>query len=538
MRTHRLFDPTHAPATADAIEPTGPAALPDLAGKRIALIKNAWPSWHAMVDHLATLLADRYEGITFEQYIVPNGSAADPDMLRRIAGETDAAVVGLANCGSCTAWSFHDAFELTRMSLPTVLVVTSEFAELAAAVGRAKKSSIPQVLLPLNPETVDRQAALDLVDDAVDEIVERLTVPADADGAALPEVTTSRFAAVKAVDDPDDDTAHEFFYRRGWTDGLPVRLPTLPRVERLLSALGDVDPGEVIAMMPPTGFGVTYEALAVNAVMAGAVPELMLILVAMVRAACEPEFNLNGIATTTGPSTPMVIVNGPVRSAAEINAGRGALGHGWRANAAIGRTLRLLITNIGGGAPGSVSKSIMGQPGRFSFCFAENEQSSPWAPLHVDRGVDPAGSAVTLLGATGSMNLLTPRQDADAMISLLADGLAFMGNPNVVMGRGTVAVLITPGHARVLAGAGMSKADVATEIWKRSTLPIERFPRSALPDPPYEFVQHDGLVYTVKDPSHLFVVVVGGPEPTHATLIPSHPSSIPVTRAIAPNLEK
>ncbi|GAA1016437.1 hypothetical protein GCM10009556_058120 [Acrocarpospora pleiomorpha] len=536
MRTHTLFDPTHAPATADAIEPMGPGPLPDLAGKRVALVKNAWPSWHAMVDHLAALLADRHEGITFEQYIVPNGSAADPELLRRIAAENDAAVVGLANCGSCTAWSFHDALELSRLSLPAVLVVTSEFAELAAAVARAKRSSIPRVLLPLNPETVDLRVALDLVDDAVDEIVEGLTVPVAADGPA--PAGASRFAAVEAADDAEDDTAHEFFYRRGWTDGLPVRLPTVPRVERLLAALGPVDPGEVIAMMPPTGFGVTYESLAVNAVMAGAVPEVMPILVAMVRAACEPRFNLNGIATTTGPSTPLVIVNGPVGGAAGVNAGRGALGHGWRANVAIGRTLRLLINNIGGATPGSISKSIMGQPGRFSFCFAENEQGSPWAPLHADRGVDPAGSAVTLLGATGSMNLLTPRQDADAMLSLFADGLAFMGNPNVVMGRGTVAVLITPGHARALAAAGLSKADVAAEIWKRSTLPIERFPRSAHPDPPYEFVQHDGLVYTVKDPSHLFVVVVGGPEPTHATLIPSHPSSVPVTRAITPTPER
>jgi hypothetical protein len=258
----------------------------------------------------------------------------------------------------------------------------------------------------------------------------------------------------------------------------------------------------------------------------------MPLLLTAVRAACEPQFNLNGIATTTGASTPVVIVNGPLAREVGVNSGRGALGHGWRANAAIGRTLRLLITNVGGAVPGSVSKSIMGQPGRYSFCFAENEAGSPWAPLHVDRGLAAGQDAVTVLGATGSVNLLTPRQDPEAMLSLLGDGLAFMGNPNVVMGRGTVGVLITPGHAAVLAGAGLSKADVAREIWQRATLPVERFPQAALPDPPYEFVQHDGLVYPVKDPSHVFVIVVGGPEPTHATLVPSHPSSIPVTRAV------
>lgn len=532
MSTYPLFDPTRVPATAAGAQVARPLA--GLAGKRVALVKNAWPSWHSMADHLATLLAQKYPDLTFEHYVVPNGSAAAPELLRRIADETDAAVVGLANCGSCTAWSFHDAMQLAALGIPPVLVATKEFAELTDAVAKAKKCDLPRVVLPANPETVELPVALGLVDDAVDEIVARLTEPGQSTVAAESATGESaRFAKVEASGDPDDDTAHEFFYRQGWTDGLPVRLPTVARVERLLGGLGEVDPDEVIASMPPTGFGVTYETLAVNAVMAGATPELMPLLVAAVRAACEPEFNLNGIATTTGPSTPLLILNGPAGLAAGVNAGRGALGQGWRANAALGRTLRLLITNVGGAVPGSVSKSIMGQPGRFSFCFAENEPESPWAPLHADRGQDPASSAVTALGATGSMNLLTPRQDVDAMLTLLGDGLAFMGNPNVVMGRGTVAVLITPGHARAMAGAGLSKADVASEIWKRATVPVARFPRAALPDPPYELVEHDGLAYAVKDPSHVFVVVVGGPEPTHATLIPSHPSSIPVTQTVA-----
>ncbi|MFD2415191.1 UGSC family (seleno)protein [Amycolatopsis pigmentata] len=530
MNTYPLFDPTRAPTTAAGAQVARPLAA--LAGKRIALVKNAWPSWHSMADRLTALLAGKYPEITFEHYVVPNGSAAAPELLRRIADETDAAVVGLANCGSCTAWSFHDAMELAGSGVPVVLVVTKEFSELTDAVAKAKKCDLPRVILPTNPETVELPVALGLIDDAVDEIIARLTEPADISAAAEPATETARFAEVEASGDPDDDTAHDFFYRKGWTDGLPVRLPTVARVERLLGALGDVDPDEVVASMPPTGFGVTYETLAVNAVMAGATPELMPLLVGAVRAACEPGFNLNGIATTTGPSTPLVIVNGPAARETGMNAGRGALGHGWRANAALGRTLRLLINNVGGAVPGSVSKSIMGQPGRFSFCFAENEAESPWAPLHADRGEDPASSAVTVLGATGSMNLLTPRQDVDAMLTLLGDGLAFMGNPNVVMGRGTVAVLITPGHARAMAGAGLSKADVAAEIWKRATVPVARFPRAALPDPPYELVEHDGLAYVVKDPSQVFVVVVGGPEPTHATLVPSHPSSIPVTRPV------
>jgi hypothetical protein len=174
----------------------------------------------------------------------------------------------------------------------------------------------------------------------------------------------------------------------------------------------------------------------------------------------------------------------------------------------------------------------MGQPGRYTMCIAENEAASPWEPLHVTLGLAADESAVTALGATGTMNVLTPRSDVSAMLTLLGDALAYLGNPNIVMGKGTVAVLITPGHAQAMARAGLSKADAAAEIWARSSIPIERFPAAAHPDPPYEFIVHDGRVYPVAGPEQVYVIVVGGPEPTHATVVPSHPSCRPVTERI------
>jgi hypothetical protein len=165
-------------------------------------------------------------------------------------------------------------------------------------------------------------------------------------------------------------------------------------------------------------------------------------------------------------------------------------------------------------------------------CVAEDEAASPWEPLHVTLGLAAGDSAVTALGATGTMNVLTPRSDVSAMLTLLGDSLAYLGNPNVVMGKGTVAVLLTPGHARAMARSGLSKADVAAEIWARSSIPIGRFPAAAHPDPPYEFIVRDGHVYPVAGPGQVYVIVVGGPEPTHATVIPSHPSCRPVTERI------
>jgi hypothetical protein len=266
--------------------------------------------------------------------------------------------------------------------------------------------------------------------------------------------------------------------------------------------------------------------------MAGCAAEHLPVLTALVRAVCVPDFNLNGIATTTGPSTPFAVISGNAAAAAGLHAGRGALGPGFRANASIGRALRLLMANAGGARPGEVSKSILGQPGRYTMCIAENEAASPWEPLHVTLGLAPGDSAVTVLGATGTMNVLTPRRDVDAMLTIFGDSLAYLGNPNVVMGKGTVAVLVTPGHARAMSGAGLSKADVAAEIWARSSIPIDRFPASAYPDPPYEFIERDRRIYPVAGPDHIFVIVAGGPEPTHATVVPSHPSCRPVTERV------
>jgi hypothetical protein len=374
---------------------------------------------------------------------------------------------------------------------------------------------------------------LTLLDDAYESIVAALTTPTSAGAGAHPAAAKPdhrRAAEVSDADAGDDDgflDAVERCHDLGWTDGLPVIPPSVGRVDVMLARLGD--PDEVVACMPPSGAPVTNRSLAANAVMAGCLPGHLPVLTAIVRAVCAPAFNLHGIATTTGPSTPFAVVSGPAASQAGLNGGRGALGPGWRANASIGRAVRLLMGNVGGARPGDVSKSIMGQPGRFTMCIAENEAASPWEPLRVTLRHDAGQSAVTVLGATGTVNVLTPRSDVDAMLTLLADSLAYLGNPNVVMGRGTVAVLVTPGHAGAMARGGLSKADVAAEIWARSSIPVERFPAAAHPDPPYEFILRGGRVYPVADPEHIYVIVVGGPEPTHATVVPSHPSCQPVT---------
>jgi hypothetical protein len=526
MASDRVFNPAFSPATTSGAESQRSPLAGGLQTKRIGLIANAWPSWVEMADRLEQRLRSTFPGVDVHRYLVPNGSAAAPELIDEIARDNDGAIVGLANCGSCTAWSFHDSAELMRAGLPVTWVASSEFDGLAHALAEARRVPVPIVVLPTNPETIPIATALQMADAHFETIVDSLV---DQAASAVPpgaESAVPQFLELKPMGSADD-----LFYDEGLTDGLPIIVPTFERVVEMAGDGADLD--EVIGYLPPTYFPVTRGALAANAVMAGCDPRYLPALEAIVAAACVHEFNMNGIATTTGPSTPMVVVNGPVRRAIDINCERGFLGPGRRSNATIGRAFRLIINNIGGAKPGTISKSIMGQPGRYSFCFGEDEERSPWEPLHASLGFAPGESAVTLVGATGTMNILTPRQDPKAMITLFADGLANMGNPNIMMGKGTVAVLITSGHADVLARAGYSKADVAAEIAAQARIPLDRFPEGLRPDPPYEFIERNGYVHAVHGGENVYVIVAGGPEPTHATVVPSHPSCVPVSRAIA-----
>ena len=215
---------------------------------------------------------------------------------------------------------------------------------------------------------------------------------ADAAGA-----TRLRSRRIELGDSEDDVEA---VFERGWSDGLPVVPPTPERVARMLTGTAR-DADEVVAVVPPDLVECTVEKVAINAVMAGCRPEYLPVVLAAVEAACTDEFNMHGLLATTWFSGPVVIVNGPIARAIGMNSGVNALGQGNRANATIGRALQLVIRNVGGGRPGGVDRATLGNPGKYTFCFAEDEAGSPWEPLHVERGLAPDASAVTLFAGDG-----------------------------------------------------------------------------------------------------------------------------------------
>src|SRR6185503_7268933 len=206
--------------------------------------------------------------------------------------------------------------------------------------------------------------------------------------------TPSRPAGL--VSGPDDlDDLQAFVLDRGWGDGLPVLPPTPERVARVLGGWSGAR-GRLVATLAPRFGGATVEAIAVNAALAGAGPEHLPAIVAAVEAVADPAFNLQGVLPTTHPCTPLVIVNGPAAARLGVNAGPNALGQGHRANAVIGRALRLVLQNVAGATPGHVDRATLGHPGKYSYCLAENEAASPWEPLSVERGFSREQSCVTV----------------------------------------------------------------------------------------------------------------------------------------------
>ncbi len=259
----------------------------------------------------------------------------------------------------------------------------------------------------------------------------------------------------------EDDV--EAAFERGWTDGLPVVPPTPERVARMLTGTTR-DPADVVAVVPPDLVECTVEKVAINAVLAGCKPEYLPVVITAVEAACTDEFNIHGLLATTYFSSPVMVVNGPITKAIGMNAGINVLGQGNRANATIGRALQLVVRNVGGGRPGGVDRATLGNPGKYTFCFAEDEAGSPWEPLHVERGLAPDASAVTLFAGDGVRGMVDQlSREPDSLARSLAACLRAVPHPKMALGFDVV-VVVSPEHGRVFREGGWSKARLRDEL--------------------------------------------------------------------------
>jgi len=324
---------------------------------------------------------------------------------------------------------------------------------------------------------------------------------------------------------PQEEQAYEFYEMNGWTDGLPIILPTKTRVEKFLSALGKPS-DQILGEMAPMWAQFTVEKIAINAVMAGCRPDYLPLIIKASEAILEPRFNLCGVQTTTHPCALLLIINGPIRKKLAINSGPNCFGQGWRGNATIGRAMRLILVNVAGAVPGSVDKATQGNPGKFTYCIAENEEESPWPPLHIEKGFSPGSNTVTVVAAEGPHNVNDHGSNtAEGILTTLAGTMATTGS-NSLYNHGDTFVVFCPEHAATIARDGFSKTDVRRFLFDRVRVPISKMSSKQLEHlrimspHPDKYIDDEDTIGVCTDMAEINIVVAGGPG-KHSAWIPN-----------------
>jgi hypothetical protein len=335
----------------------------------------------------------------------------------------------------------------------------------------------------------------------------------------------------------EESLVYEEFVRRQWCDGLPIVAPTPERVAAMLAG-ARAKAEESLGLMPPLWRECSIEKLAVNAVMAGCEPAHFPIVIAAVEAMLDPSFNLYGVQATTHPVAPLVIVSGPLARALGLHAGSGAFGPGFRANAVIGRAVRLILMNVGGGWPGRHDMATQGSPAKFAYAIAEREDG-PWEPLHVALGFAHDDSVVTVYGGEGPHNVNDHvSTTAAGILNNVSDVAASLGsNVGWYFSQSQLLVALGPEHAATIAGDGFARADVQRFVFEHARLPLGRLKLGGM------WGMHDWplwmqkatddavLLPQVPSPADVFVLVMGG-SGKHSAVVPNCTFSRAVSRVV------
>ena len=312
--------------------------------------------------------------------------------------------------------------------------------------------------------------------------------------------------------------ANELFQRNGWTDGLPVVPPTEHAVARFLET-GGLGAADVIGVEPVRRRQITAEKVAIAAVMAGCLPEYLPVVVAAIKAMCQPEYALHGSTASTGGSAPFIVVNGPVRARLGMNATHNALANASRANATIGRSVRLVLLNVLGGVPGQLDRSTLGHPGKFTFCVAEDEEDTPWLPLSVERGVPAGTSAVTVLQVESPHQIMNewthdPREILDTYVAAMRSNMLTYS-----IWEGNYAFVIAKQHREIFAAAGWSKQNIRDYTFEEAR--VKRAQWRSVGKAAIAGRKDEERVYrALRSPDDLLVVAAGGPAGGFGAILP------------------
>ena len=301
----------------------------------------------------------------------------------------------------------------------------------------------------------------------------------------------------------------ELYYAKGWTDGLPVMPPSEDSVGAMLAA-GGYTGSEVLGEIPDRHVTVTTDKVAINAVLAGCLPEYMPVVAAAVKGLCDPAYCYHGTATSTGGSAVATLVNGPITEKLEINCKENLLGQGWRANATIGRAIRLIMMNAINTRPGKLDRSTLGNPGKYTLCFAENEAESPWEAFHVERGFAASESTVTVFACEGHIQIYNQLSNtAEQLLLPFADAMGNLGSMNIA-GQAQLMVIIAGEHCETLRKNGWSKQQVREYLYEhsaRTVAEVKRAGRLAGPEKPGD---ESAKRHPTQAPEDILIVAAGG----------------------------
>ena len=307
----------------------------------------------------------------------------------------------------------------------------------------------------------------------------------------------------------DAVAANELYQRNGWTDGLPIVPPTEEAVRAFLRA-GRCKADDLIGVEPVRRRSISAEKVAIAAVMAGCLPEYMPVVIAVIKAMCQPEFGMHGCTASTGGSAPLVIINGPVRGMLGFNSTHNALANASRANATVGRTVRLFLLNVLGGIPGQLDRSTLGHPGKFTFCVAEDEEDNTWLPLSVERGIAPGTSAVTVMAVESPHQImnewtLNPQEILDTYAAAMRSNMLTYS-----IWEGPYAMVVAKQHRQIFIAAGWDKKMIREYIFEKA-----RVARREWRDVGKAAVagrkDEDKIYRALRTPDDLLVVAAGGP---------------------------
>lgn len=504
-----------------------PPIPPDLATITVGLLDNSKAGARVIIDTLGARLTERHPSASVIRARKVHASIPMTDEIRNELGKADLVIAALGDCGSCTSWTVHDAVALEQDGTPTIVACTKPFETFARAQADALGHPLRLVVLdhPIaelpDAEVVGRTEAV------LDQFETLLTQGAGPTTDGAVPATALRAGSPLLEADVDADQLLDLLDDRRISDGLPVVPPTPERIEAMLAGC-TADPDEVVGRMPPKYGDITLRSVAALSVMAGCRPDYLPVVVAALRAALEPSFNLNGIQSTTHPVAVLTVVNGPVAQATGMNSGHNAFGPGNRANATIGRGIRLALLALGGAYPGDGDMATMGSPAKYTYAIAENEAGSPWDSLAVTRGYSADDSVVTVFGAEAPQNVNDHESKSGlGLLRMIAGTMRSTGINNSYYADGEVLVALSPEHAQTMAADGYSREDVQRYLWHEGRTPISYFSEGNIRQRlqtrfPGEFAEYGAhtLVPVVHDAANVIVCVVGGAG-KHSMFIPS-----------------